>query len=70
MLATIQFRNFCLPVCYLKCKDSTHRNVILLVLNGDAASCLMLREQHRLGAFENRVLRGIFGPRTEERTGD
>jgi hypothetical protein len=26
----------------------------------------MLREEHRLRVFENRVLRRIFGPKTEE----
>jgi hypothetical protein len=25
-----------------------------------------LREEHRLSVFENRVLRGIFGPKREE----
>jgi hypothetical protein len=28
-----------------------------------------LREEHRLGVFENRVLRGIFGPKRDEVTG-
>jgi len=27
-----------------------------------------LREEHRLRVFENRVLRGIFGPKREEVT--
>jgi hypothetical protein len=30
---------------------------------------LTLREEHRLRAFENRVLRGIFGPKREEVVG-
>jgi hypothetical protein len=29
-----------------------------------------LREEHRLGAFENRVLRRIFGPKRDEVTGE
>jgi hypothetical protein len=29
-----------------------------------------LREQHRLRVFENRVLRGIFGPKGDEVTGE
>jgi hypothetical protein len=29
----------------------------------------MLREEHRLRAFENRVLRRIFGPKRDEVTG-
>jgi hypothetical protein len=28
-----------------------------------------LREEHRLRVFENRVLRGIFGPKRDEVTG-
>jgi hypothetical protein len=31
---------------------------------------LTLREEHRLRVFENRVIRRIFGPRTEEVIGD
>jgi hypothetical protein len=30
---------------------------------------LLLREEHRLRVFENRVLRRIFGPKTDEVTG-
>jgi hypothetical protein len=29
-----------------------------------------LREEHRLRVFENRVLRGIFGPKKDEVTGE
>jgi hypothetical protein len=29
-----------------------------------------LREEHRLRVFENRVLRGIFGPKRDEVTGE
>jgi hypothetical protein len=31
---------------------------------------LTLREEHTLGVFENRVLRGIFGPTRDEVTGE
>jgi hypothetical protein len=31
---------------------------------------LTLREEHRLSVFENRVLRGIFGPKRDEVTGE
>jgi hypothetical protein len=31
---------------------------------------LTLREEHRLGVFENRVLRRIFGPKRDEVTGE
>jgi hypothetical protein len=30
----------------------------------------MLREEHRLSVFENRVLRRIFGPKRDEVTGE
>jgi hypothetical protein len=32
------------------------------------ATTLTLREEHRLGVFENRVLRRIFGPKRDEVT--
>jgi hypothetical protein len=31
---------------------------------------LMVREEHRLRVFENRVLRRIFGPKGDEVTGE
>jgi hypothetical protein len=31
---------------------------------------LILSEEHRLRALENRVLRGIFGPKRDEETGE
>jgi hypothetical protein len=31
---------------------------------------LILREEHRLREFDNRVLRGIFGPRRDEAMGE
>jgi hypothetical protein len=31
---------------------------------------LTLREERRLRVFENRVLRGIFGPKSDEVTGE
>jgi hypothetical protein len=31
---------------------------------------LTLRKEHRLGVFENRVLRRIFGPKRDEVTGE
>jgi hypothetical protein len=41
-----------------------------LVLYGCETWSLTLREEHRLRAFENRVLRRIFGPRRDEMMGD
>jgi hypothetical protein len=36
------------------------------VLYGCEAWCLTLREEYRLRAFENRILRRIFGPKRDE----
>jgi hypothetical protein len=37
-----------------------------VVLYGYETWFLTLREEHRLRVFGNRVLRGIFGPKTDE----
>ena len=48
-----------------------YRNVILpVVLCGCETLLLTLREGHRLRGFENRVLRGIFGPKRGKMTGE
>jgi hypothetical protein len=36
----------------------------------DFCCCGELSEEHRLRVFENRVLRGIFGPKRDEVTGE
>jgi hypothetical protein len=41
-----------------------------VVLYGSETWSLTLREKHRLGVFENRVLSRIFGPKRDEVTGD
>jgi hypothetical protein len=41
-----------------------------VVLYGCETWSLTLREEHRLRVFENRVLRGIFGPKGDEVMGD
>jgi len=52
-------------------KIKIYRTVILpIVLYGCETWSLTLREEHRLRAFENRVLRRIFGPRRDEVTGE
>jgi hypothetical protein len=62
MLAIIQFRIFCLPVCNLKTQSLKYRSIILLiVLYGCETWFLTLREEHRL-----RVLKRIFGPKGDE----
>jgi hypothetical protein len=44
--------------------------ILSVVLYGCETWSLTLREQHRLRVFENRVLRRIFGPKTDDVTGD
>jgi hypothetical protein len=47
-----------------------YRNIILhVVLYGCEIWCLILREEHRLRIFANRLPRKIFGPRRDEVTG-
>jgi hypothetical protein len=41
-----------------------------VVLYGYETWSLTLREENRLRVFENRVLRGIFGPKRDEVTGE
>ena len=43
--------------------------MVLLVLFGCETWLLTLREEHRLWVFVNRVLRRIFGPKRDEKTG-
>jgi hypothetical protein len=52
-------------------KIRKYKTIILpVVLYGCKTWSLTLREEHRLKMFENRVLRRIFGPKTDEVTGD
>jgi hypothetical protein len=44
--------------------------ILLVVLYGCETWSVTLREEHRLRVFENRVLRGIFGPKGDEVTGE
>jgi hypothetical protein len=44
--------------------------ILPLVLYGFQTWFLIIGEEHRLGVFENRVLRGIFGPKRDEVTGE
>jgi hypothetical protein len=72
MLATIQFGVFCLLACCLgRQRLKYKKNIILpLVLCGYEIWSLMLRVEHRLRVFENRVLRRIFGPKRDEVMGE
>jgi len=68
MLAIIRCRTFCLSK---NLKIKTYRTIILpVVLYGCETLSLTLREERKLRVFENMVLRRIFGPRSEEVTGD
>jgi hypothetical protein len=40
--------------------------ILPVVLYGCETWSLTLREENRLGMFENRVLRGLFGPKRDE----
>ena len=52
-------------------KIKIYRTIILPVdLYGCETWSLTLREERRLGVFENRVLRRIFGPKRDEVTGE
>jgi len=52
-------------------KMKIYRTVILpVVLCGCETWSLTLREERRLRVFENRVLRGIFGAKRDEVTGE
>jgi len=49
-------------------KIKIHKIIFLpAVMYGHETWSLTLREEHRLRVFENRVLRGIFGPKREKR---
>ena len=52
-------------------KIKIHRTIILpVVLYGRETWSLTLREERRLRVLVNRVLRGIFGPKRNELTGE
>jgi hypothetical protein len=52
-------------------KVKSYKTIILpIALYGCETWSLTLREEHSLRVFENRVLRGIFGPKRDEVTGD
>jgi hypothetical protein len=53
------------------CITRIYKTIILpVVLYGCETWSLTLREEHRLRVFENRVLRGILGPKRDEVTGE
>jgi hypothetical protein len=59
------------PLLSRNVKVKTYKRIILpVVLYGCESWSLTLREVHRLGVFENRVLRRIFGQNRHEVTGE
>jgi hypothetical protein len=52
-------------------KVKRYKTIILpVVLYGCETWSVILREEHRLRVYENRVLREIFGPKKDEVTGE
>jgi hypothetical protein len=52
-------------------KVTVYRTIILpFILYGCETWFLTLREEHRLGMLDNRVVRRIFGPKRNEATGE
>jgi hypothetical protein len=52
-------------------KIKIYRTIIMpIVLYGRETWSLTVREERRLRAFENRVLRRLFGPKRDEVTGE
>jgi hypothetical protein len=71
MLATIRFSLLSSRLLSRNIKVKIYKNIILpVVLYGCETWSLTLRVEHRLWVFENRVLRGIFGPKRDEETGE
>jgi hypothetical protein len=71
MLSAIRSRTFRLLVSFQKNVGiRIHKAIILLIVLYECETwSLTSREEHRLRAFENRVLRRIFGSRRNEVTG-
>jgi hypothetical protein len=52
-------------------KVKIYNTIILPIVSyGWETLSVTLREEHRLRVFENRVVRGIFGPKRDEVTGE
>ena len=72
MFATIRRKLFCFPFSYPKIINTriNRATILSVVLYGCETWLLTVKEKHRLRVFETRVLRGIFGPRRDEVTGE
>jgi hypothetical protein len=71
MPATLQAIHFYLPLSFPEILRLKHSSVSLpVVLYGCETWSVTLREEHRLRVFENRVLREVFGAKSEEVRGE
>ena len=71
MLAIIRCRILSSGLLSKNLKIEIYRTIILpVVLYGCETWSLTLREERKLRVFENKVLRRIFGPRSDEVTGE
>jgi hypothetical protein len=71
MLATIRPESLPSRLLSRNVKVKIYKTIILpVVLYGFETWSLTLREEHRLKAFENRVLRRTFGSKRDEVTGE
>jgi hypothetical protein len=69
MLAAIS-SEYCLLVFSLNTMITIYKTIILPVVLYECETwSLILREEHRMRVYENRVLRRIFGPTEGERGG-
>jgi hypothetical protein len=66
VLATVQFRIFCLPLSSIK-QIKIYKTVILPVILYEFETwSVTLMKERRVTEYENRMLRRIFGPKWEE----
>ena len=72
MLAIIRGKSFCFPFSYPQIINTRiNRTIILSVaLYGCETWSVIMREEHRVRVFQNRVSRGVFGPKMDELTGE
>jgi len=70
-LLSFSGKSFVLQVATKNTKIKIYRTIILPVNDyGCETWLLTLREERKFRMFENRVLRGIFGPKKDEVTGE
>jgi hypothetical protein len=50
--------------------QNTNNNFMVYIYTSLSLLSVTLRDEHRLRVFENRVLRGLFGPKRDKVTGE